>query len=145
MRNGLQNKKRGMLVCSVVLHDNVGPHSAVGIDSFALMRISNWVLFDQPSYSPELAPSRCCLFAYLVGTTALQQQWGVDGRCRNVHEQTDRAALFITGIPEFQQRLRGDAAQVHTYFLYSYKTSFFLGACFVGSWPKVTSLIALVL
>jgi transposase len=37
-----------------LIHDNVRPHAAA--DTRALLEHFNWVLFDQPPYSPDLAP-----------------------------------------------------------------------------------------
>jgi transposase len=56
--------KLGMLTPGVVLlHDNARPHTAAR--TRALLEHLNWVLFDHPPYSPDLAPSDYRLFIYL--------------------------------------------------------------------------------
>jgi hypothetical protein len=53
-----------MLTSGVVpLHDNARPHTAARIR--APLEHFSWELFDDPSYSPNLAPSDYHLFTYL--------------------------------------------------------------------------------
>jgi transposase len=47
----------------VLLHDNARPRTASCTQ--ALLKHFNWVLFDHPPYSPDLAPSDYHLFTYL--------------------------------------------------------------------------------
>jgi histone-lysine N-methyltransferase SETMAR len=47
----------------VLLHDNAHLHTAACTQ--ALLKHSNWELFDNPPYSPDLAPSDYYLFTYL--------------------------------------------------------------------------------
>jgi transposase len=64
LRRAIQNKRRGMMTPGVVLlHDNERPHTAAR--TRALLEHFNWEFFDQPSYSPDLAPSYYHLFIYL--------------------------------------------------------------------------------
>jgi histone-lysine N-methyltransferase SETMAR len=64
LRRGIQNKRRGMLTCSIVFfHDNERLHTASRI--WVLIKTFNWELFDRPSYSPDVAPSNYHLFTYL--------------------------------------------------------------------------------
>jgi histone-lysine N-methyltransferase SETMAR len=73
MNSAIQNKRRGMLTYGVVLlHDNAHPHTAAYTQ--ALLEHFNWVVFDHPPYSPDLAPSDYYLLAEQVGITVLQQQ-----------------------------------------------------------------------
>jgi len=44
----------------VLLHDNARPHTTVRTN--ALIKLSNWEIFDHPPYSPDLAPSDNHLF-----------------------------------------------------------------------------------
>jgi transposase len=61
---GIQNKRRGMLTYGVMfLHDNARPHTVARIR--AQLEHFNWVLFDQPPYSPDFSPSDYHLFTYL--------------------------------------------------------------------------------
>jgi hypothetical protein len=65
LRRAIQNR-RGMLAYSVLvvlLHDNECQHTAAR--TRALLEHLNWVLFDRPPYSPDLAPSDYHLFTYL--------------------------------------------------------------------------------
>ncbi|KAJ4449970.1 hypothetical protein ANN_01377 [Periplaneta americana] len=56
LRRAIQNKRRGMLTAGVVfLHDNARPHTARR--TAAVLTEFGWELFDQPPYSPDLAPS----------------------------------------------------------------------------------------
>jgi histone-lysine N-methyltransferase SETMAR len=48
---------------AVLLHDNARPHTAA--HTRALLEHFNWELFDQPSYSSDLAQSDSHLFIYL--------------------------------------------------------------------------------
>jgi hypothetical protein len=50
----------GMLNEGVLLHDKARPHTAARTN--ALIKLFNWEIFDNPSYSPELAPSDYHLF-----------------------------------------------------------------------------------
>jgi transposase len=60
----IQNKRRGMLTYGVVLlHDNAGQHTAAR--TRVMLEHFNWELFDQPPYSPDIAPSDYHLFTYL--------------------------------------------------------------------------------
>jgi histone-lysine N-methyltransferase SETMAR len=53
-----------MLTYGVVfLHDNACPHTDTRTQ--ALLEYFNWELFDQPSYSPDIAPSDYNLFTYV--------------------------------------------------------------------------------
>jgi transposase len=66
LRKVIQNKRRGMLTCSVLvvlLHDNARPHTAARTP--ALLELFNWELFDDPPYSPDLSQSDYHLFTYL--------------------------------------------------------------------------------
>jgi hypothetical protein len=58
----IQNKRRGMLMSRVLLHDNVHPDAA-GCTQ-ALREHLNWKLFDHPPYSPDLASRHYHLFTY---------------------------------------------------------------------------------
>jgi hypothetical protein len=60
----IRNKMCGMLTSGVFnVLDNEHPHTAVRIA--ALLEHFNWVLFDLPHYSCDLAPSDYHLFTYL--------------------------------------------------------------------------------
>jgi histone-lysine N-methyltransferase SETMAR len=62
LRRTIENKRRGMLTSSVVLlHDNARPHTAARTK--ALLQKFRRDLFDQPPYSPDLAPSDFLLFS----------------------------------------------------------------------------------
>jgi hypothetical protein len=50
----------GMLTEGVLLHNNARPHSAARTN--ALIKLFNWEIFDQPSYSQDLAPTDYNLF-----------------------------------------------------------------------------------
>jgi transposase len=59
----IQHKRRGMLTSGIVfLHDNARQHTAAR--TRALLKLSNWELFDHPAYSPDLSPSYYHLFTY---------------------------------------------------------------------------------
>jgi transposase len=60
----IQNKRRGILTpCVVLLHDNARQHTTAC--TWALLEHFNWVVFDHPPYSPDLAPSNNHQFTYL--------------------------------------------------------------------------------
>ncbi|KAJ4443928.1 hypothetical protein ANN_05717 [Periplaneta americana] len=62
--SAIQNKRRGMLTAGVVLlHDNARPHTARR--TAAVLTEFGWELFDQPPYSPDLAPSNFHVFLHL--------------------------------------------------------------------------------
>jgi hypothetical protein len=48
----------------VLLQDNASPHTAVRTN--ILIKCFNWEIFDQPPYSPDLAPNDCHLFSKMV-------------------------------------------------------------------------------
>jgi transposase len=64
LRRAIQKKMRGMLTYSVVLlDDNARLHTAA--HTLALLELFDWELFDQPTYSPHLAPVDYHLFTHL--------------------------------------------------------------------------------
>jgi transposase len=44
----------------ILLHDNAQPHTTACTN--ALIKLFNWEIFDNPPYSPDLAPSNYHLF-----------------------------------------------------------------------------------
>jgi hypothetical protein len=63
--------RRGMFTKDVVLlHDNARPHTAARTN--ALIRLFNWEIFDNPPYSPELAPGDYHLFTKMKVCLATQ-------------------------------------------------------------------------
>jgi hypothetical protein len=82
----IQNKRRGMLTCCVVLlHDNARPHTAAR--TRALLEYFNWELFDHPPYGPHPTPSDNYLFTCLKNWLG-SQHFNNDARCRNVAKLT---------------------------------------------------------
>jgi hypothetical protein len=75
----IQNKRRGMVIVSVLLlHDNVCLYTAAR--TRALLDHFNRELFDDhPHHSPDLAPNHCHLFTYL-------KKW-VESQCFNNNEE----------------------------------------------------------
>jgi transposase len=61
----------GMLTKGVLLLDNARPHTAARTD--ALIKFFNWEIFDQPSYSPDLAPIDYHLFTKMKVWLATQR------------------------------------------------------------------------
>jgi transposase len=60
----IQNKRRGMLTCSVVLlHDSACPHTDAC--TRALLEHFNWELSGCPPYSPDLTLNNYHRFTYL--------------------------------------------------------------------------------
>jgi transposase len=55
----------------VLLHDNACSHAAAR--TLALLELFIWELFDQPPYSPDLAPSDYHLFTYLKNWVGSQR------------------------------------------------------------------------
>jgi len=63
-QQAIQNKRRGMLSCSVcLLHDNAWPHSTHVIT--ALVEIFKWGIVEHLPYIPDLAPRNFHLFLHL--------------------------------------------------------------------------------
>ena len=61
LQRSIQNRWRRLLTKGVVLlHDKVRTHTAAHTN--ALVNLSNWEIFDHPSYSPDLPPSSYNLF-----------------------------------------------------------------------------------
>jgi transposase len=52
LHRAIQNKRHGILISGVVLHDNAYPHTTTHTQ--ALLEHFNWKLFDCPPYSPVL-------------------------------------------------------------------------------------------
>jgi transposase len=74
MHRAIQNKKRGMPTCGVLvmlLCDRARPHTAAGIR--VLLEHFSWKLFGHPPYSSDLAPSDYHLFTYLTNLLASQR------------------------------------------------------------------------
>jgi len=70
-RRVIQNKRRGMLSSGIVLlHDNARPHTAPR--TAQLLQQFRWEVFDNPPYSPDLAPSDYHLFMHLKQWLASQ-------------------------------------------------------------------------
>jgi transposase len=76
-----------MLTCGeVFLHDNVLPHT--DDSTLALLEHFNWELFDQPPYSPDLAPSDFHLFTYL-------KNWMESGRFKKNEKLMEGVKMWL--------------------------------------------------
>ncbi|KAJ4452299.1 hypothetical protein ANN_03819 [Periplaneta americana] len=77
LRRAIQNKRRGMLSAGVVLlHDNSRPHTARR--TAAVLTEFGWELFDDPPYSPDLAPSDFHVFLHLKKFLSSGERFGND-------------------------------------------------------------------
>jgi hypothetical protein len=92
----IQNKRHGLLTSGVVLlHANVCLHMSTAARTRALLEYSNWELFDQLPYTPDLALSNYQLFTYL-------KNW-LQSQCLNNNE------ILMEGVKMW---LRSQAADV---------------------------------
>jgi histone-lysine N-methyltransferase SETMAR len=93
----------------VLLHDNARPHTGARIS--ALLEHFNWELFDQPPYSPDLAPSDYNLFTYLKSWLGSQRFNNNEELMEGVKTwlSSQAADFFDTGIqkliPRYDKRL----------------------------------------
>jgi histone-lysine N-methyltransferase SETMAR len=94
-----------MLTSGVVLpHDNVRPHTAAC--THTLLDHFNYELFDDPSCSPDLAPSDSHLFTYLKNWLGLQCFSNTEELMKEVKTwMSSQAAYFL------------DRRHMKTYFL----------------------------
>jgi len=58
-------------VVVILLHDNARPHTAARTN--AIIKLSNWEIFDHLPYSPDLAPSDYHLFSKMKVWLATQR------------------------------------------------------------------------
>ncbi|KAJ4439971.1 hypothetical protein ANN_08102 [Periplaneta americana] len=118
LRRVIQNKRRGMLTAGVVLlHDNARPHTARR--TAAILTEFGWELFDQPPYSPDLAPSDFHVFLHLKKFLSSGERFGNDEELKTsvirwFHSQA--AEFYDRGIqkliPRYDKCLNSDGGYV---------------------------------
>jgi hypothetical protein len=134
-----------MLTSDVVLHDNARPHT----DACTRELLENfiWALFDQLSYSPDLAPSDYHLFTYLKNCSGLQhfsskklikggKTWLISQtadlltrECNNFSpDMTSNSILAVTTL----------RSSLSIYVLFRYNKLCFLSDRFVNNSPEIT-------
>jgi histone-lysine N-methyltransferase SETMAR len=108
MRNTKKLRKAmEMLTYGVVFpHDNVRPHTAARTG--VLLEHFNWELFDDPSYSPDLAPSDYHMSTYLKNCLRTQRFNGNEDLMKGVKTwlSSQAADFFDTGILKLIPRYR---------------------------------------
>ncbi|KAJ4436753.1 hypothetical protein ANN_16885 [Periplaneta americana] len=118
LQRAIQNKRRGMLTTGVVLlHDNARPHTARR--TAAVLTEFGWELFDQPPYSPDLAPSDFHVFLHLKKFLSSGERFGNDEELKTsvtrwFHSQA--AEFYDRGIqkliPRYDKCLNSDGGYV---------------------------------
>ena len=107
LRRVIQNKRRGMLSADVVLlHDNARPHTARR--STHLLQEFSWEVYNNPPYSPDLAPSDFHFFIHLKKFLSSQRERFQNDREADMSAtqwfQFQAANLYDTGIQKFLPR-----------------------------------------
>jgi transposase len=112
-RTSIQNKWRGMLTKGVVLlHDNASPHTAARTN--ALIKCFNCEIFDQPPYSPDLAPNDYHLISKMKVWLATQHFHSNEELMDGVTARTSQLARAAYIVSMFhQQLLLHYAAKMH--------------------------------
>jgi transposase len=89
----------GMLTKDILLHDNALPHIEARIN--ALIKLFKWEIFDQPSYSPDLAPIDYHLITKM-------KVWLVTQRFHTYEELMDGVKNWLRNLaaPFFDKRLQ---------------------------------------
>jgi hypothetical protein len=86
LSSAIQNKRRGMLTCGVVLlHDNAHLHTAT--HNQALMEHLNWGVTDYLPHNADLAPSEYHLFIYL-------KNW-LQSQCFSINEMMEGVKMWL--------------------------------------------------
>jgi hypothetical protein len=149
----IQNKRHGMLTYSVLvvlIHANVHPHTTVTLEHcWSILTGNCWPPSLQPwAYSGLLPPVYSYLPEELFAITALQQKWGVDGKCQNVAELTSLTQaykilfFYTTSVSVLVVTALRSSLSMYIFFVYN--NIFLLIACFVNSSLDITFWITLI-
>ncbi|KAJ4448311.1 hypothetical protein ANN_10326, partial [Periplaneta americana] len=104
LRRAIQNKRRGMLTAGVVLlHDNARPHTARL--TAAVLTEFGWELFDQPPYSPDLAPSDFHVFLHLRKFLSSGERFGNDEELKTDCPPGQTCSQAVQKLTEFTQNV----------------------------------------